>query len=1134
MADKLAVIQSTETIAELEKIDNKVQSLVGSFKELLVTSEEINRGLTKGTPQEFVDSMVRLNKLIDEYEERSKVVKGTMSEIERLHVKIAKASSDEGKEVAKLRLNLQDLNKENKEHAKTTQQVTSAYDQLNREHEVARKKALDLGVSLGITSKEFLEAAAEANAYDQKLKLVEGTLGKFNRNVGNYQGNMFGLSAQMQQVMREMPNFAMSAQIGIMSLTNNLPYLADAIADINSKSKTLKAEFKEAAILAKEKAIADAIATGESKAAANALGKQAEAQVMANYAAAKGPSIWKQLASSLFSWQTLLIIGITLMTLYGKELIDFVKISVNAGKSIDYLKENVKLLSNAHKEAAKSAATEIVQIDIMINKARNEALSRKERLDAAVALQKTFPTTFGQLSAEQIMVGNVAATYIKLKNAIYQAAYAKAAQSELDKRAEESFQKDQDSRNKLIELYKKLRQKDLSYNEKGTGSLEDGAGITISDAEARKKVEEEINEILKDRFTRKVGEAKANKNILDIISKQKTLEEIKVTNPEKTKTQTVKSPKVAVAKEKDDLEKINKERYNILKEGYENEYKLQEQDLKNKLKLAAENPYLTNVEKVAEQSKVYDDLIKSTNDSYTKLIKAAKQYKQDIQSLEGDRDLKVNGLQDDRDANNMKMPKAIEDDINATSELYRLNQNLTFEEQKQLILKNSKLSATDKELALFNLEKNNQIKLNELEIERLNTIKQQLLAKMLILSSSGSVLSPEEEKQLKEIEATIKKLENSNIEIKFDIEKSNLENILSGLEPAIEMFKQGLQDLGLDNFVGKFDKAFGEISKLFDKNNTETVNWTEVKKAAFALVADLANNYVQAQLESELAALEQEKINSQERTDQEIGFINQRLEMLNSLQNATKEQIDERNALEDEARVLKEQQLEREKMIEVKKAKAQQKAAAQQALINGLLAGTMTIAQMGFVAGAIPAALAVAMGIAMAGLIMAKDPTPKYFVGRKGGKSEWAWTQEKGREIITDKNDNIKSIGSDGGAKMTWLEDGDNVYTASETEKILQDLGSTPKLGDALFRRISKQNISPLLIKSDNIDYDKLADKVGNRFEKTFSKFDKVHYYEDENGDMYKQKGGQYPEFVGKKKVRKTQTEIKIKSNERD
>ena len=117
---------------------------------------------------------------------------------------------------------------------------------------------------------------------------------------------------------------------------------------------------------------------------------------------------------------------------------------------------------------------------------------------------------------------------------------------------------------------------------------------------------------------------------------------------------------------------------------------------------------------------------------------------------------------------------------------------------------------------------------------------------------------------------------------------------------------------------------------------------------------------------------------------------------------------------------------------------------------------------------------------------------------------------------------------------MTWLEDGDNVYTASETEKILQDLGSTPKLGDALFRRISKQNISPLLIKSDNIDYDKLADKVGNRFEKTFSKFDKVHYYEDENGDMYKQKGGQYPEFVGKKKVRKTQTEIKIKSNERD
>ena len=91
---------------------------------------------------------------------------------------------------------------------KATQTLNSAYDALNRKHIEARKVAMDLGVTHGIVSKEFLEAAAKANQYEQELKRIDVTLGKFNRNVGNYHGNMFGLNTQMVQVLREMPNFA--------------------------------------------------------------------------------------------------------------------------------------------------------------------------------------------------------------------------------------------------------------------------------------------------------------------------------------------------------------------------------------------------------------------------------------------------------------------------------------------------------------------------------------------------------------------------------------------------------------------------------------------------------------------------------------------------------------------------------------------------------------------------------------------------------------------------------------------------------------------------------------------------------------------------------------------------------------
>lgn len=47
------------------------------------------------------------------------------------------------------------------------------------------------------------------------------------------------LMLQTNQVLREMPNFAFSARIGLMSLTNNLPYLADAFKQVSMEGKSM-------------------------------------------------------------------------------------------------------------------------------------------------------------------------------------------------------------------------------------------------------------------------------------------------------------------------------------------------------------------------------------------------------------------------------------------------------------------------------------------------------------------------------------------------------------------------------------------------------------------------------------------------------------------------------------------------------------------------------------------------------------------------------------------------------------------------------------------------------------------------------------------------------------------------------
>ena len=71
---------------------------------------------------------------------------------------------------------------------------------------------------------------------------------------------------------------------------------------------------------------------------------------------------------------------------------------------------------------------------------------------------------------------------------------------------------------------------------------------------------------------------------------------------------------------------------------------------------------------------------------------------------------------------------------------------------------------------------------------------------------------------------------------------------------------------------------------------------------------------MQDNLNQRLAIYDEELRASQSRTDAELAIIQSRLDFLNSVNNASTEQIEQRNALEDEYRVIKEQQLEREKM----------------------------------------------------------------------------------------------------------------------------------------------------------------------------------------------------------------------------
>ena len=1118
--DKLAVIQSEATKAELEEISKSVDKLIGSFNTLIEVSGKFNKGM--GTPKELIDSTKELNALYRENVKNIKALEIANNQLASAKAKLVKLEQQQA-QTAKV------INTSTATQAKGASQLAGAFDELNQKYLAAKKNAMDMGVQHGIASKQFTDAVAVASKYGNALNQLDTAMRNYNSNINKSTGGMLGLNMQMQQVIREAPNFGMDLRLGIAALSNNLPYLADAISNVREQNKAMKLEFTQSAKAAELDAIAKAKATGASEARALALGAEARAQVMANYEAMKSPSLMKQITSSIFNWQTMLVLGITVLVMYSKEISEWAKNLGNANKAMKVSAEVTKDFNEAKKEGHKNASQELASAKMLYFVMKDETVARKDRLEAAKKLQELYPRIFGNMSQEQMLVGNTAKQYQELEKAIISAAIAEGIRNKISEATNKFLDKEEENLKKVgnqkirVENAKKMG--DVTFS--GQGETGD---ITVTTEYRVDREEKALNDLRKARQKDKDNYTNYVNGMLKI-AKAYYVEGQKIEGVDKTKTAKPKS-------DKSDADRANRESLEALKQQYkdqkdaiENKYKLQLKAVEDNIKLAKDDPYLSSVEKNQKQMELYSQMININKEYYDKLIENAKDYnaKAKLNPIASpndfvnttdfmtNRDTEAQGYQTAQTGLANQLPEDAKKDLDYEVKLLELAQEKGFEEAKLVVLGNQRITQREREYQLAILE-------NQQKIEAINKNTEQLNLEKSALEKKDK-LTRDEKMRLEEINAILAKNTNEIALTNREIENLKTERLIEQLRPIADIIKDTFRSMGLDKTADEFDSFYQTI---LNKNAT----FAEKFQESMELVGAFASDMIAQQTERTIANLDEQLKASQSATEQELGFIQSRLDMMNAIEDATKEQIAERNALEDEARTIREQQLQREKLIEAQKARAQQRASAQQALINGGLAATKTMAQLGYPLGVVPAAVALAFGGLQAALIMSRNPVPKYFVGRKDGKEEVAWTQEKGREIITDRSGKIKSLGSDDGAVLTKLSAGDRVYTASETAKILSEMEGMPKVGNELYRKIAKRDVSPIFIQNENIDYDQLAQKVGEKFEQVSKKYDKIAYFEDEKGNMFSQKGGQFPVFRGKK--RKQSIVINTPRNERN
>lgn len=240
------------------------------------------------------------------------------------------------------------------------------------------------------------------------------------------------LKTQFSQVARELPSLAMGPQMFILAISNNLPMLADAIADVRKLNELLAASGK------------------------------------------KGVPVWKQLASSIFSWQTALVAAISLGIVFGKDIANWVKELISGKKAIDNNKEALENYKKAMLDSQQAAQEEIVQLNLLYQAAVDSSKGMNERISAVKELKKEFPQYFKNLSDEEVLVGKAADKYNELATAIMASAKAQAAKETLIKNSKEIL----DLESKITEEYKKQELNEVKRTET-VGKLKEGQNRTF-------------------------------------------------------------------------------------------------------------------------------------------------------------------------------------------------------------------------------------------------------------------------------------------------------------------------------------------------------------------------------------------------------------------------------------------------------------------------------------------------------------------------------------------------------------------------------------------------------------------------------------------------------------------------------
>ena len=385
-----------QLLNDILNLKNQIKALDDQMKPHIQTLSEVEKAEQRLAYLQSDEGkrLLELKAKIAELTSARKQQKATVDPLAQAQEKLAYAQSEENQQLKLYSTQIREANQIAQLQATIANSAEGSYNRLSAQYALNKIRLNQMSAAEREAADSGKKLEAETNAiYQQMIKLQEAT-GNYKLSVGHYQKTWDGLGISISQVVRELPAAVVSLNTFFLGISNNIPMVVDEINRLRKQNELLRAEGKDTV------------------------------------------NVTKSIVKALFSWNTALVVLLTVFSMFGKQIITWIGSLFKGKAAVISMNDALDNIAKELEDTNNSYGNNIVKLKQLQQEWKNlETAAKKDQWI------KDNKSNFDQLGvsvnnvtdAENVFVDNTEAVINALKLRAKAAAAQKLAADEYEK-----------------------------------------------------------------------------------------------------------------------------------------------------------------------------------------------------------------------------------------------------------------------------------------------------------------------------------------------------------------------------------------------------------------------------------------------------------------------------------------------------------------------------------------------------------------------------------------------------------------------------------------------------------------------------------------------------------------------------